>query len=245
MQNGGTILSSPANTVLQLGAADASIAVAQTFQVQNVVGGTSNVAGQNFTVIGSLPTGSGAPGDIIFKTGFQGVASTGTCTITIAAPAVITRAAHGYSIGEAVIFTNAGGALPTGIVAGTTYYVIAAGFTSGAFQISATFGGAAVTTTGSQSGTQTVASATAQQASVTAMTIKGGTQAVIFAGTITAPIVKNTPVTVANLPNAVTSGAGATAFVSDATSTVFAAVLAGSGANNVPVYSDGTIWRVG
>lgn len=57
--------------------------------------------------------------------------------------------------------------------------------------------------------------------------------------------VKVPPVTVANLPNPVTAGAGALAFVSDATSQTFHAQPVGGGSNFVPVYSDGTIWRVG
>lgn len=34
-------------------------------------------------------------------------------------------------------------------------------------------------------------------------------------------------------------------FVTDATATTFASIVAGGGANNVPVYSDGTNWRIG
>ena len=51
--------------------------------------------------------------------------------------------------------------------------------------------------------------------------------------------------TVVTLPSAATSGVGARAFVSDATATTFASAVAGGGANKVPVYSDGTNWRVG
>lgn len=51
--------------------------------------------------------------------------------------------------------------------------------------------------------------------------------------------------TVATLPSASASGAGARAFVTDANATTFAAVAAGGGANGVPVYSDGTNWRIG
>lgn len=57
--------------------------------------------------------------------------------------------------------------------------------------------------------------------------------------------VKTTPVTVANLPAAATAGAGARAFVTDATSTTFNAALSGGGANSVPVFSDGSAWKVG
>ena len=51
--------------------------------------------------------------------------------------------------------------------------------------------------------------------------------------------------TVATLPSAVTAGAGARAFVSDANATTFASTVAGGGANKVPVYSDGTNWKIG
>ena len=51
--------------------------------------------------------------------------------------------------------------------------------------------------------------------------------------------------TVATLPSAATSGAGARSFVSDASGPTFGATVAGSGAVTVPVYSDGTNWKVG
>lgn len=57
--------------------------------------------------------------------------------------------------------------------------------------------------------------------------------------------VKVTAVTVANLPSAATAGAGARATVSDATATTFASTVTGGGANIVPVYSDGTNWKIG
>jgi hypothetical protein len=51
--------------------------------------------------------------------------------------------------------------------------------------------------------------------------------------------------TVAGLPSASTVGAGARSFVTDANATTFASVVAGGGSNGVPVYSDGTNWRIG
>ena len=57
--------------------------------------------------------------------------------------------------------------------------------------------------------------------------------------------VKVPPVLVANLPNPVTAGAGALAFVSDATNNNFHQVVSGGGSNFVPVYSDGANWRIG
>lgn len=51
--------------------------------------------------------------------------------------------------------------------------------------------------------------------------------------------------TVAALPLVATAGSGARAFVSDANATTFATIVAGGGANPVPVYCDGTNWRIG
>ena len=51
--------------------------------------------------------------------------------------------------------------------------------------------------------------------------------------------------TVSTLPSAVTSGAGTVAFVTDALLPTFGSTVAGGGAVNVPVYSDGTNWKVG
>jgi hypothetical protein len=50
---------------------------------------------------------------------------------------------------------------------------------------------------------------------------------------------------VANLPSAVDSGVGARSFVTDATGPTFGATVVGGGAVKVPVYSDGTNWKVG
>jgi len=51
--------------------------------------------------------------------------------------------------------------------------------------------------------------------------------------------------TVATLPSAVNADVGARAFVTDASLPVFGATVAGGGATKVPVYSDGTNWKVG
>lgn len=51
--------------------------------------------------------------------------------------------------------------------------------------------------------------------------------------------------TVATLPSAVTSGVGARSFVTDALGPTFGATVVTGGAVAVPVYSDGTNWRVG
>jgi len=72
-------------------------------------------------------------------------------TVTIASPAVVTSSISLLD-NSAVILTNAGypSALPTGLSVGTTYYVKGTGGTT--FNLSLTPGGAAINTTGTQSG---------------------------------------------------------------------------------------------
>lgn len=77
-----------------------------------------------------------------------------TVTITIASPAVISWTGHGLILNSTVVFTTTG-ALPTGITAGTSYFVISAGLGANSFEISASPGGAAINTSGSQSGVHT------------------------------------------------------------------------------------------
>jgi len=50
---------------------------------------------------------------------------------------------------------------------------------------------------------------------------------------------------VAMLPSASDSGVGARSFVTDANGPTFGNIVVGGGAVKVPVYSDGTNWRVG
>ncbi len=79
---------------------------------------------------------------------------TTTVTITNANPGVVTWTAHGRIANDPVKFTSTG-TLPTGLVAGTTYYVVGASITTDTFQVSAAPNGAAIDTTGTQSGTHT------------------------------------------------------------------------------------------
>jgi hypothetical protein len=75
-----------------------------------------------------------------------------TFTVTIASPAVFSL---GYALDNGTAVTlNTTGYLPTGLIPGTVYYVINA---SGATcNLSATYGGSAINTTGTQSGTQSI-----------------------------------------------------------------------------------------
>ena len=80
--------------------------------------------------------------------------TTSEVTISNASPAVISWAAHGLFVDSCITFTTTG-ALPTGLVAGTRYFIIAAGFGADSFQVSATPQGAAIDTSSAGSGTHT------------------------------------------------------------------------------------------
>ncbi|MCP3391527.1 hypothetical protein NLM27_22320 [Bradyrhizobium sp. CCGB12] len=71
-------------------------------------------------------------------------------TVTIASPAVVTKAAHGRAAGDPVSFETSG-VLPSGLAADTQYYVRTIP-TADTFTVCATPGGVAINTTGSQSG---------------------------------------------------------------------------------------------
>jgi hypothetical protein len=71
-------------------------------------------------------------------------------TITEANPGVFTAVKHGLVLNDTVKFyANGTGVLPTNIVAGTTYHVIAGGLTADTFEVSASQGGGAIDTSGS------------------------------------------------------------------------------------------------
>lgn len=80
------------------------------------------------------------------------VTPAGRVTISVSSPAIVTRTAHGLSAGDIVTFTDPTGNLPTGLVAGVAYYVLAAGLTVNVFQVAATRGGSAINTTGAGGG---------------------------------------------------------------------------------------------
>lgn len=75
-----------------------------------------------------------------------------TFTITIAAPAVVTSAVPVTLYQPVVLSTT--GALPTGLIPGKTYYVT--NIVLSTFNLSATAGGAAITTSGTQSGAHSI-----------------------------------------------------------------------------------------
>jgi hypothetical protein len=73
-------------------------------------------------------------------------------TVTQASPAVFTATGHGLAVNDALILET-DGTLLTGLTADTVvYYVISAGLTADAFEVSTTIGGSAVNTTSTQTG---------------------------------------------------------------------------------------------
>jgi hypothetical protein len=96
-------------------------------------------------------------GDGVYKITPPTFSPLAASTISIASPAVVTMT-NTFAAGQTIYFTTTG-SLPTGINplgVTTLYYVISAGLSGSSFQFSATPGGAAINTTGTQSGTQSV-----------------------------------------------------------------------------------------
>lgn len=108
------------------------------------------------------------PGQILFKQAIEDcqpwsfkIEWGGDCApesdvaISVGTPGVVSWNGHGLQAGQPVVFSTTG-ALPTGLTAGTVYYVSATGLTADAFSVSATAGGAAIDTTAAGTGTHTV-----------------------------------------------------------------------------------------
>jgi hypothetical protein len=235
-----TFLNRSAAATWQLGAADASSAVAQTLKVQSVVAGTTNTAGANFTIQGSAGTGTGAGGSIIFQVAPAG--STGSAqnafvdALTISSDKIATFPGAVYANAQLRLLNNAslvfygtsGGAdqkywdCYTANDASNSLYFRAL---NDAFSASYSW------LTVSRSGYQPQSILFATGTGTTCLTLKSG-----------AAVLAN--YTVANLPAAATAGSGAVAFVTDANSTTARTTVAGGGANKVMVMSDGTNWLI-
>jgi len=99
-------------------------------------------------------------GLILYDTHYQGL-QYGQCalgdrspvTITIASPAVVTDAEHGFSVNQPIRFASTG-RLPKGLVRGRTYYV-ATPVTTNTYRLASTPNGPAINTSGPQTGKHT------------------------------------------------------------------------------------------
>jgi len=109
------------------------------------------------SLIFNISAASGGPSNPVAASGVVTVLNRNkraTVTMTVASPCVVSWTGHGLAAGAKVRFSTTG-ALPTGITAGTVYFVIAAGLGADVFEISATSGGSAINTSGTQSGVHT------------------------------------------------------------------------------------------
>jgi hypothetical protein len=77
----------------------------------------------------------------------------GTVTITQATPGVVTYTSNGLVVNDQVVFTTSG-ALPTGLTAGATYYVVSTP-TPSTFTVSSTLGGSPIATSSAGTGVHT------------------------------------------------------------------------------------------
>lgn len=117
-----------------------------------------NGQGTLYMRIAGVPSGLSATVQATEGRATQAIAQTLT-SFTQANPGVFTLVGHGLSVNQPIVFTSAQSTLPTLIVSGTTYYVIATGFSSSTFELAATPGGTGINTTaGSPSGTVTFSS---------------------------------------------------------------------------------------
>jgi len=84
-----------------------------------------------------------------------GSLGTATATVTYSTTNILSLTSHGLNVGDAVQFTTTT-TLPSGLVAATTYYVIATNLGANQFSVSTTFNGAIQSITTAGSGTHTV-----------------------------------------------------------------------------------------
>lgn len=258
---------------LQFGAANNASPVSYTLTGgESARGGTdTNTAGGSLTIASGAGTGTGAVTSIVFQT--PTVGTTGTTAQTLATRLTINST--GISIvGQlsitSTINVSSGGLFMTSAAAMTwpdlavqrvgahslqlgaannatpVAYTLTIGESSRSGTDSNTPGASGTLQPGAGTGTGTLASLSlaspiAAASGTTAQTYATGLKILVGTAVLTNYIV-------ANLPAAATAGAGATAFVTDGSTTVILGLgqaVTGGGANKVPVYSDGTNWIIG
>jgi hypothetical protein len=266
--------------------------VAQTISVQNALaGGTSNVAGADFTFNASQSKGNAVGGNIVFKVSPPGGSGTTVNSLITA----FTVFYNGNATAAATLTgsgaVNSGGDYQISGVSAVSRSSADVQIAAGSFwQSLGIYTNAVRRMQFDNAGTTTLGAANAASPvnqTINAQGSRGGTDTNVAGATVTiqaglgtgnatpAPLVLKSPAigstgttqqtavtgltivngtakltsyTVATLPSASVSGAGARAFVTDASVTMTLGIgttVAGSGANAVPVYSDGTNWIIG
>jgi hypothetical protein len=131
---------------------------ANTFRITDLDGVEINTSSTGSGTITGLAFYGAVPVFQTDPTDATEVVAANTVTITIAAPGVVTWTGHGLSRAQPITFATTG-ALPTGLTAGTTYYVSSSSLATDTFRVSTSvanaLAGTNITTTGTQSGVQT------------------------------------------------------------------------------------------
>lgn len=191
---------------------------------------TANTDGFQNTAVGSEALDANTSGDYSTALGYQALTAATTADYNVAvgyrALNATTTGGSNTAVGaDALLLATGAGNTAVGRQAGDS-------ITTGANNL--------VLGNGADASSATVSNEiTLGDANITRMRVPGLT--------MTAGLrwINNGTQTVAQLAAAATAGAGARAVVTDANATTFAAIVAGGGANVVPVYSDGTNWRIG
>jgi len=191
---------------------------------------TTNTDGFQNTAVGAEALEANAGGDYNTAVGYQAVTSAGSAN-------------YNTGVGYRAVSTTTSGSGNTGVGADALLVV------TGANNVAIGYAAGNSLTSGSNNviiGYDADSSAagvsneiTLGNSSITSMRVPGLTM------TAGLKWINNGTQTVAALVAAGTAGAGARAVVTDANATTFHSIVAGGGANVVPVFSDGTNWRIG
>ena len=208
------------NAVILAGGGGGGISASGNVQAGNLITAGSVTATGN--IIGSYILGNGALLTGI-SAGSGNSISNGTSNVSIASSSNVTIAVTGNTVAT---FASTG-IYSLGLISAT-------GNVYGNAFISLGNGAGSISGTGNITGGNLFSTGVIS----TAGNIYGG-------NIINAGLAQNRIYTVATLPAAATAGSGSRAFVSDSTLTTFYSNVVGSGGNSVPVFSDGTSWRIG
>jgi hypothetical protein len=115
--------------------------------------GTKCLQASNTGAVTIFGSGCGGSGSLVLINTIN--TPTGV-TATFTNSSAVIGATNSFVVGQAVVFTNSGGALPTNFTAGTVYYVITTGLSSTQFEVASSIGGSAITAGSAGTGTQTV-----------------------------------------------------------------------------------------
>jgi hypothetical protein len=188
----------------------------QTLTNKTISGASNTISGPIVGTTTNDNACSGCVGEYI-SNGASG--SFANVTITIASPAVITYTAHGFSANSPISFTTTG-ALPTGLTAGTNYYIVGSSITANTFEVATSISnataGIAVNTSGTQSGTQTAKNAanltSGATSDVLGIVLSAGDWEVVGNITIFSPTGTTTGSQYAGTTNTVSNTLGSSAF---------------------------------